>query len=853
MPDTTDPRESKYQNECRDLLGLFPDWTKDDIYTVLEEVYGDFDLALSRITEGHATQWGEVNKKSKNKKKNVTSDVHTSTPAAAASSKDHFHNDNHTNETFNNRGGFSNRGGRGRGGFSERGGRGGGRGSTRGGRGGKGGRGGYRGRGGSTDGGSYLQSRQETTDFPSEDNNSKDWGVADSTSSVVQIGDQNYNHNDNLNVEEIIQVDVASSWATTTTTSNSNYRASNIDTSDNFSHHHNRNQNHERDNTNAAKKKNNIYNKNTTGNNSKGYKGTTQFIFIKLLVSTVTQFEKTKVTSWAQKVKGPDPVPVPPARSPSPERHSPSPKMVPSRPISPVKHVQPIQRPATPPAQKSPVLSQRSPSPRSVSPLKSPVGVLGSPILQTYNKSQSPLPPPSLSSNETEESVLKHQQQQHRPQNQQRKLNQDQPVVMPQGSGMSSIGVRFGSLSVGSTSAQEDDSTLLKQQQQPQHTTSLNQTAISASKFQNANEQTQYSNSTAASSVSGSVNPVNRLSQPANMAPNPNMIGNPVALQQMANASGFGFQQQGSGLPNEYANIYGSDAQRAGLMGYYDPSAYAQGPNIAAPGKYPGQETTQTGGLPSTTQQQVGGTLNPVTQSQVSAVQQQQQQSQYQPMMNPYYGNPYYYMQNQFPSPYGQPSMYQQFGNKSMYGLQQQQQPYSAQPTQQASSQSSSGVKPAVAGVSGSLPSGYYGSQVQPQVYQYSDDLSTGGLTGSSGNDYGKVNSGYGGIPAPGFQGFGQNKSPASPQQAADFKNQNRSQQRQSYDGHNKFQSQGIQQQPQMGGGVGVGPNSSVQSAPGQGYYNQQQYPQGYQNNLQGYGQNLRGTGQQGQYWNGQN
>ncbi|CEJ00601.1 hypothetical protein RMCBS344292_14653 [Rhizopus microsporus] len=58
--------KSKYSAKLPTLKVLFSDWSDDDLLFVLEEANGDLDLAIDRISEGHANQWGEVKtKKSK--------------------------------------------------------------------------------------------------------------------------------------------------------------------------------------------------------------------------------------------------------------------------------------------------------------------------------------------------------------------------------------------------------------------------------------------------------------------------------------------------------------------------------------------------------------------------------------------------------------------------------------------------------------------------------------------------------------------------------------------------------------------------------------------------------------------
>ncbi|KAI8993747.1 hypothetical protein BDB01DRAFT_894358 [Pilobolus umbonatus] len=45
------------------LLELFPDWSIEDLLFVMDECKGDLDMAINRISEGHASQWGQVKSK----------------------------------------------------------------------------------------------------------------------------------------------------------------------------------------------------------------------------------------------------------------------------------------------------------------------------------------------------------------------------------------------------------------------------------------------------------------------------------------------------------------------------------------------------------------------------------------------------------------------------------------------------------------------------------------------------------------------------------------------------------------------------------------------------------------------
>ncbi|KAI8340427.1 hypothetical protein BD560DRAFT_428136 [Blakeslea trispora] len=58
--------KSKYASQLATLKELFTDWTDDDLVVTLQDADGDLELTIDRISEGHASQWGEVKtKKSK--------------------------------------------------------------------------------------------------------------------------------------------------------------------------------------------------------------------------------------------------------------------------------------------------------------------------------------------------------------------------------------------------------------------------------------------------------------------------------------------------------------------------------------------------------------------------------------------------------------------------------------------------------------------------------------------------------------------------------------------------------------------------------------------------------------------
>ena len=45
--------KKQYPQELSSLKTLFADWTESDLLTTLEEVQGDLDLAIGRISEGN--------------------------------------------------------------------------------------------------------------------------------------------------------------------------------------------------------------------------------------------------------------------------------------------------------------------------------------------------------------------------------------------------------------------------------------------------------------------------------------------------------------------------------------------------------------------------------------------------------------------------------------------------------------------------------------------------------------------------------------------------------------------------------------------------------------------------------
>ncbi|CCJ30162.1 unnamed protein product, partial [Pneumocystis jirovecii] len=59
--------KAQYHRQLASCKELFPDWTEEDILYVIQEVSGDFEMAVARISEGRVGKWGEVKKRGKDK------------------------------------------------------------------------------------------------------------------------------------------------------------------------------------------------------------------------------------------------------------------------------------------------------------------------------------------------------------------------------------------------------------------------------------------------------------------------------------------------------------------------------------------------------------------------------------------------------------------------------------------------------------------------------------------------------------------------------------------------------------------------------------------------------------------
>ncbi|KAK9386829.1 hypothetical protein V1515DRAFT_536864 [Lipomyces mesembrius] len=69
VDDTIQKLKAQYLAGLESLSELFPDWSEEDLLYLLSETAGDVEIAVVRITEGHASQWGEVKKKTKERSK----------------------------------------------------------------------------------------------------------------------------------------------------------------------------------------------------------------------------------------------------------------------------------------------------------------------------------------------------------------------------------------------------------------------------------------------------------------------------------------------------------------------------------------------------------------------------------------------------------------------------------------------------------------------------------------------------------------------------------------------------------------------------------------------------------------
>ncbi|KAG1051605.1 hypothetical protein G6F43_006197 [Rhizopus delemar] len=98
--------KSKHSAKLPTLKVLFSEWSDDDLLFVLEEANGDLDLAIDRISEGHANQWGEVKtKKSKKEAQKAKAATTTISPHQTSSTITTYSPKSTTpSRTYNDRG-----------------------------------------------------------------------------------------------------------------------------------------------------------------------------------------------------------------------------------------------------------------------------------------------------------------------------------------------------------------------------------------------------------------------------------------------------------------------------------------------------------------------------------------------------------------------------------------------------------------------------------------------------------------------------------------------------------------------------------------------------------------------------
>lgn len=73
---------SKYTHQLSVIQELFPDWSDEDLLFALQESNGDVELAVGRISEGHASQFSSVKTKKQTRKEVAA--AHAAAPAAPA-------------------------------------------------------------------------------------------------------------------------------------------------------------------------------------------------------------------------------------------------------------------------------------------------------------------------------------------------------------------------------------------------------------------------------------------------------------------------------------------------------------------------------------------------------------------------------------------------------------------------------------------------------------------------------------------------------------------------------------------------------------------------------------------------
>ena len=78
---------SKYTHQLSVIQELFPDWSDEDLLFALQESNGDVELAVGRISEGHASQFSSVKTKKQTRKEVAA--AHAAAPAGQGRAADH--------------------------------------------------------------------------------------------------------------------------------------------------------------------------------------------------------------------------------------------------------------------------------------------------------------------------------------------------------------------------------------------------------------------------------------------------------------------------------------------------------------------------------------------------------------------------------------------------------------------------------------------------------------------------------------------------------------------------------------------------------------------------------------------
>ncbi|CAG8499416.1 10535_t:CDS:10 [Ambispora gerdemannii] len=107
---------ASHQDSLATLRELFENWTDEDLLFALKDSDGDLELTVSRISDGHANQWGEVksrkHKKESNTKVKASSGVSSQRGQSSRGGGGGGHNDRFNNERGRSREGGNYRGGK---------------------------------------------------------------------------------------------------------------------------------------------------------------------------------------------------------------------------------------------------------------------------------------------------------------------------------------------------------------------------------------------------------------------------------------------------------------------------------------------------------------------------------------------------------------------------------------------------------------------------------------------------------------------------------------------------------------------------------------------------------------------